>query len=139
MLLPAQVIPFLSHDDALLREHAVRYFKHAQDVGPLIADQCWAAIHTIGLGRSVTGLILLLPELPQSDASTEALLAALDLPPDESMREWLIEALEKLDFAQLRRNADVILTRTDLPAETLEHLCARLELADAQTAGPLWE
>src|SRR5882757_6493914 len=138
MLLPAQVIPFLSHEDALLRGHAVRYFKQAQDVGPLTAEQCWAAIKTVGLGRGVTGLILLLPDLPQSDASTEALLAALDLPADESMREWLIQALDALDFSELRRYADPIFARTDLPEDTREHLQARLDLADAP-AQAVWD
>ncbi len=138
MLLPAQVIPFLTNENALLRETAVRYFKHAQDVGPLTAEQCWAAIHSVGLGRGVTGLILLLPDLPQSDASTEALLAALDLPADESMREWLIQALDAIDFSELRRYADPIFARTDLPEDTREHLQARLDLADVP-AQAVWD
>src|SRR5258706_13269157 len=120
MLLPPQVLPFLSHDDSILREQAVQYFEHAHDPGPLTADVCWAAIHTIGLGRGAVGLIRLLSNLPQSDATTAHLLAALDLPPDESMREWLIEALEDLEIDQLRRHADAILARTDLPTDTLD-------------------
>jgi HEAT repeat protein len=139
MLLPPQVLPFVSHEDSLLREQAVRYFEHAHDVAPLTADDCWAAIDTVGLGRGAIGLILLLSKLPQSDASTQRLLAALDLPPDESMREWLIEALENLDLDQLRRHADVILARTDLPADTLDHLRARLDLADVLVAQRLWD
>ena len=139
MLLPPQVLPFLSHDDSILREQAVQYFEHAHDTAPLTADDCWAAIHTVGLGRGAVGLIRLLSKAPQADASTAHLLAALDLPPDQSMREWLIEALEDLDFDQLRRHADVILARTDLPADTLDHLRARLDLADELVAQRLWD
>jgi hypothetical protein len=139
MLLPAQVIPFLASDDPMLREQAIRYFSHAHDPSPLTAEQCWEAIHSVGLTHDAAGLILLLTELPQSDASTEALLAAFHGLADESMRDWLIEALEEIDFTQLRRQADIIFARTDLPRDTLEHLRARLELAEAPGAGPLWD
>jgi hypothetical protein len=139
MLLPAQVMPFLAHEDAIVREHAVRYFEHANDVAPLTADDCWAAIDAVGLGRGAVGLILLLRDLPQGDASTARLLAALESPADESMHDWLLEALESLDFDQLRRHADVIFARADLPQDTRDHLQARLDLANELVAGRLWE
>jgi hypothetical protein len=139
MLLPAQVMPFLAHEDAIVREQAVRYFSNAHDVAPLTAEDCWAAIDAVGLGQGAVGLILLLREVPQSDASTARLLAALDLPADESMRGWLLEALEAVEFDQLRRHAEAIFARGDLPKDTREHLQARLELADELVAARLWE
>ena len=139
MLLPAQVMPFLAHEDSIVREQAARYFSHAHDVAPLTADDCWAAIDAVGLGRGVLDLIALLREVPQSDASTARLLAAMDLPLDEMTQEWVLEALEYIDFEQLRWHADVILARGDLSLVTREHLQARLDLADELVAGRLWE
>jgi len=139
MLLPAQVMPFLAHEDAIVHEQAVRYFSNAHDVAPLTADDCWAAIDAVGMGQGAVGLILLLREVPQSDASTARLLAALEQPPDESMRDWLLEALEDLEFDQLRRHADEIFARSDLPQDTRDHLQARLDLAGEFVAARLWE
>src|SRR5438105_2143670 len=47
MLLPAQVIPFLSHADEMLRDQAIQYFREAHDPAPLNADLVWEALDKI--------------------------------------------------------------------------------------------
>jgi hypothetical protein len=139
MLLPEQVIPFLGSEDTLVRRHAGRYFVNASDVGPLTAVTYWRILHSLGLTEENRWMIDLLRALPQDERFTQSLLAALDTSQDGSVREDLLNVLNELDFAQLRQHADAILARTDLPEETLDHLRARLELAGAPAAAPLWD
>ena len=138
MLSAEQVIPFLSDDDPILREHAVRYFSQAYDIGPLTADHCWAAINQIGVSRAADDLIGLLAEAPQSDESTGELLAALDACDEPSTRACLLDALDKIEFEQLRRHRDRIFGRADLREDTVSHLQARLDLAELP-ADVLWQ
>jgi hypothetical protein len=140
MLIPAQVIPFLSDEDPVLRNHAVRYFQDAANPSPLTAEHCWAAIDARGLNsRSSLGLIRLLKDVEQTDASTTRLLAALDNAADPRvLRPALDDALETLAFEQLARHRDAILARTDLNPRTRKHLDERLWLAD-QPPDSIWE
>src|SRR5437868_2075887 len=106
MLLPDQVLPFLASDDVLLRAHATRYFDHASDVGALTADDLWLAIDKTGVTRSARDLIQLLQQVPQTDASTDRLLAAIQAAPIDRPRDYLLAALENLDFEQLGRHRE---------------------------------
>lgn len=145
MLLPDQVIPFLSHADEMLRERATLYFRQAHDVAPLTADAVWQAIDALDDSAGFAGHVALLPLVPASDASTARLLAALGGDAEQADRlldaeENLWDAVYDLDFDQLRRHQEAILARADVPDEATgldlredvrTHLRARLALADA--------
>jgi hypothetical protein len=130
MLTPEQVIPFLSSDDPILREHAARYFNDFDgNIAPLTADICWEDINRIGLRRAANKIIRLLPLTPQNDASTRQLLAALDAPSDPPTRAELFNVLSQIDFEQLRLHREQILARPDLPDNIRYRIMDRLELA----------
>ena len=48
MLLPAQVVPFLLHADADVREHAFEYLARGHDPAPATAEDVWAAMDRYG-------------------------------------------------------------------------------------------
>ena len=78
MLMPAEVIPFLTHGDELVRRQAVMYYRDCADPGPLTADAYWAAIdHFGGIGPATRTFLAHLPGVPQTDASVGRLLDAL--------------------------------------------------------------
>jgi len=139
MLLPDQVVPFLSHADELLRDRATLYFAQAHDPAPLTADRLWQAIDAMDESAGLARHVGLLHRLPASDASTARLLAAFDDDRVLDAEEDLWDALYDLDFDQLRRHKDAVLARADAPDESgmdlrgelAEHLRARLALADA--------
>ena len=79
MLSPAQVIPFLSHDDADVRKLARRYLVSAHDPAPATAEDFWTALEKapaeeagayldrLGLvPQTETSLRRLLDELPKA-------------------------------------------------------------------------
>jgi hypothetical protein len=139
MLLPDQVIPFLSHPDDLLRDQAVHYFREAHDPAPLTADRLWQAIDALDAASSSSRHVALLPRVSASDASTARLLDAFDDDRLLDAEEDLWDALHDLDFDQLRRHADAVFARADAPdasgvdvhEDVRTHLRARLALADA--------
>jgi hypothetical protein len=131
MLLPEQVIPFLGHQDALLRDQAYYYFSEAHDVAPLTADAIWQAIDCLDPQESAALLVALLARVPQSDASTDRLLAAFN---DERLcdvEDDLWDAVHDIEFEQLHRHRERILALPDLRDDFGEHLSARLELAES--------
>jgi hypothetical protein len=141
MLSPQDVIPFLSSDDAIVREHAVDYFEAADDAGGLTADDVWAAIDKVGLAdwRGESGLVSLLRHVPQGDGSTAKLLAAIaSTPAEDRGRRNLFGALERLSLELLQGHADRVLGVADLPEKTRLHLEERLRLADVPV-DTLWE
>jgi hypothetical protein len=132
MLLPADVIPYLTSDDPILRGHAARYFENAADAGPLTADHVWAAIDHQGLGRSTVDLVRLLDVVPPTDASTGRLIDAIAATTDSgALRNALIHRVEWLDTAQLVRHRERILALPNLAERTRDHIEDRLALADA--------
>lgn len=139
MLTAEQILPFLSSDDAIVRDHAVRYFDDfAGEHSPVTADICWAAINRIGLNRDVNNLIRLLPQTRQSDASTGVLLGALDINDDESARGALFAALNNIDFEQLKLHREPILGLRKLPNGVRFNLLDRLEL-ERTPAEMIWQ
>ena len=138
MLLPHQVIPFLSHPDEILREQAITYFRQAHDPAPLTADDVWAALDKLESSAPTDNLIRLLPNLPGSDAATHRLIAAVGDDKYLEAEDEILNALEDLDIAQLQRHADAILAVPDLPEDVRDNINERLELAKL---GPdeLWD
>lgn len=77
MLSPAQVIPFLNHDDPWVAEHALRYFDDIHDASPLTADVLSAVIDQRGKNRRTLGIASRLDEVPGTERSFGRLLDAL--------------------------------------------------------------
>ena len=138
MLVPAQVIPFLRHDDEAVRTHAADYLADAHDPSPATAEDLWAAIDQIGLNRS-TWLLSLLRRLPQTDASLDRLLQSLrsgGLAEDADYHLQL--ALLHVDLPLLSRRKDELLSADGVLPRVRDHLAQRLELA-GRPADELWD
>jgi hypothetical protein len=138
MLLPNQVIPFLSHADEFLRDPAIIYFQSAHDPAPLTADDVWNALDQLDPSAATDSLIRLLPLLPGSDAATHRLITAVDADKYLEAEEDIWSALEDLDIAQLQRHTDAILAIPDLPDDVRDNINERLELARL-TPEQLWD
>jgi hypothetical protein len=138
MLLPNQVIPFLSHADEFLRDQAIIYFQSAHDPAPLTADDVWNALDQLDPSAATDSLIRLLPLLPGSDAATHRLITAVDADKYLEAEEDIWSALEDLDIAQLQRHTDAILAIPDLPDDVRDNINERLELARL-TPEQLWD
>jgi hypothetical protein len=138
MLLPAQVLPFLSHPDDVVREHATLYFRHAHDPAPLTADDVWHALDQLDGSAATGGLMRLLPDLPASDASTQRLIGAAGDDKYLDAEDDIWNALEDLDIGPLRRHADAILAIDGLPDDSPGVIRERLELADL-SVDALWD
>ena len=135
MLTPQQVIPFLEHDDADVRQHAVLYLAGAQDPAPATADDFWQAIDRLGLDEAASH-VSRLELMPQTDDSVGRTLAALATA-GEHVRDDLVRVLRSLDFELLRRHRDAIRSAENVPAEVQEHLDHRLALAE-ESPDALW-
>src|SRR5437764_247814 len=118
MLYPAQVVPFLNHDDPLVRELALRYFDRCHDPGQLTADDFWAVIDARGFSPN------------ESDALIEALgrggaqevgpraLAILDDP--AAAEDWReIFAVQVLGEARYAPAVPVLVQRLLIDADVL--------------------
>jgi HEAT repeat protein len=136
MLTAAQIIPFLSHDDAEVRSRARRYLVSANDPAPATADDFWAAadkaaeedrgpyLDRLGLvPQTESSVRRLLDELPKADAAT---------------RDSLRGTLERLEFERLKAMWDAIRASDAVPEDIKFHLQARLDLAN-EPAEPLWD
>ena len=79
MLYPAQVVPFLNHDDPLVRELALRYFDRCHDPGQLTADDFWAVIDARGESPETLSFATHLKDAPWTEPAFHRLLQALQL------------------------------------------------------------
>jgi hypothetical protein len=130
MLRPEQVIPFLLHDDRIVREHAQHYFRDTYDVGPLTADHYWAAIDRLGESDSTLGYAVALGDLPQTDASLRRLIQALAAKPSDDFDYHYQHAVRDMEMAVLVRNRDELLACPQLLPHVRKHLELRLSLLD---------
>jgi HEAT repeat protein len=136
MLTPAQIIPFLSHDDAEVRSRARRYLVSANDPAPATAEDFWAAADKVpeedrGPFLDRLGLV------PQTESSVRRLLEELPKA-DPATRDSLRGTLERLEFDRLKATWETIRATEAVPEEIKTHLQARLDLAD-EPADPLWD
>ena len=129
MLIPAQVIPFLLHEDEIIRFFAAEYLAKAHDPSPATAEHFWESIERFGVHPSLP-LLYVLSDVPATEKSTRQLLQVLDSEISDYAWSALIDALADLDFHLLNQFKTEILARTDiLPPVTLNHLNERLRLA----------
>jgi hypothetical protein len=136
MLTPAQVIPFLGHDDPDVRRQARRYLVSAHDPAPATAEDFWAAADKLGPDDSGAYLDRL-GFVPQTDASVRRLVGELPKA-DPATRDSLLRTLERLDLPLLRAHWDAIQGSEAVSPTLRDHLRARLALAD-EPAEPLWD
>ena len=140
MLLPAQVVPFLSHADPHVRRLARDYFDHCGDPAPVTADDVWAALDPTddAAGGVAVALASVLAGLPQTDASVRRLIDALTAGVPEALDDYLQAAARAVDLPLLVRHRDLILGCDNLAPDVRDHLGRRLELADV-SADAAWD
>ncbi|HSI32787.1 MAG TPA: hypothetical protein VK986_04290, partial [Tepidisphaeraceae bacterium] len=144
MLTPAQVIPFLTHEQSAVRDMAVRYLSGAHDPAPATADDFWRAADALGFdtyeGREMA---LSASDLPQTDYSVDRMLGAIDGADGndrgaELFRLRLLVELRDLPYEPLARHGERILACRRLTEAARTHLRARLApVTDSLDA--LWE
>lgn len=136
MLTPEQVIPFLAHDDAEVRQHAVMYLAGAHDPSPATADDVWRAINEIGIANAGS-LVDRLELLPQTDESIARTLAVLPTASGD-LRPGLLRAIRSLDLGLARKHLDSIKAVENVTPDVIDHLEQRLALAN-EPVEPLWD
>jgi hypothetical protein len=137
MLTPAQVLPFLQHEERFVRRHAARYLAEAHDPSPATADDFWNAMDRL-IPQQAKHLLSYLSYMPQTSASCERIIAAMRNHPDKHAATHLRSALKNLDFNLMVEHRDELLSLAHLPVDVREHLKERLELA-ATPLEELWE
>ena len=137
MLSPEQVIPFLGHPEAHVREHALRYLAAAHDPGPATADDVWRAIDRCGPDARPR-LMCHLEDFRQTDAALDRLLAELRVGPEERERYHLLKTLCGLDYDLLTRRGEQIRATQQVVPHVREHLAERLRLV-GEPPESLWE
>ncbi|HEX5242591.1 MAG TPA: hypothetical protein VFW23_04950 [Tepidisphaeraceae bacterium] len=130
MLRPHQVLPFLLHDDQIVREHARRYFHESYDVGPLTADHYWEVIDRFGQNNQTLGFASDLDDLPQTDASLGRLLQALSPNTPELFEFHYQHVARNVDMPILSRHRGELLPCKQLLPHVRKHLETRLRLLD---------
>ena len=140
MLTPAQVVPFLTHADPLVRRHAVTYFRGANDAAPLTAADVWAAVDRLGgpAADDAKPIVTHLAALPQDATSVPRLIAALAEVTSATVAHDLRAAVRALPFPVLVSHADELLNCPDLEADDTALLSRRLALAD-EPADAAWD
>ncbi len=138
MLLPAQVAPFLGHDDVYVRRLAIGYFGFCGDPAPVTADDFWTAIDRVADDEQAAAIAGGLAGVPQTDASIQRLIAALAGEPSEAMDESLQEAARAVDFPLLVKHRESLVNCYGMRRDVAAHLQRRLELADVP-ADAVWE
>jgi hypothetical protein len=129
MLTPAQVAPFLQNEDPLLRKLAQQYFAQSHDPSPATADDAWRMIDRVGNGELYASNFGLLPKLPQTEASLDRTLSALQSEEDETRKKYLEEVIVELPYGLLNRFRDKIDQAQGLSDDLRQHLAKRFELA----------
>ena len=138
MLFPEQVIPFLQHDDPIVRDHVLDYFRDSYAFGPLTADHYWAVIDRLGENDSTLGFAANLMDVPQTDSSLHRLLRALAGKPLEIFEFHYQHAAGAMDLGVLTRHRDELLSCPQLLPHVRERLELRLNLLE-QGPAAAWD
>ena len=140
MLAPDRVLPFLTDDRAHVRRHALRYFEDAAAPAmPLTADHLWLAIDRFGMEEASAFLHQLAePDVPQTQASFDRLVAVLSDHAAEMDQYHLQNAIGCIDLGLLREHRESLLANERIVPHVREHLEQRLELAE-WPAETLWD
>jgi hypothetical protein len=95
MLLPAEMLPSLLHEDPSVRQFAIEYFAYAHDPAPLTTDDVWAAADRVRGDDRLT-LIKYLSCFASTPASTARLLRELHSETDDNAFMHLCATLWRL-------------------------------------------
>jgi hypothetical protein len=116
MLLPREVLPFVQHGDARVRQHAVGYIGEAHDPSPATQDHFWDALDRFALppplppdrNHKERSLCLRwLHRLAPTERSIDRLFHELRTERDPRLREYLVRAATELPVdGKLRLLAD---------------------------------
>jgi HEAT repeat protein len=137
MLLPDQVIPFLQHDNPVVRNHASNYLAKAHDPSPATAEDLWRSIDRFGVERSAA-LLADLVDFPQTDRSCTRALDVLRAGAGDDADYHLQQALSWVDWPLLLARRDELLADEKLLAHVRDHLRQRLELSE-RPLDELWD
>ena len=137
MLTPREVVPFLTHEQSFVREHALHYFTESSDPAPLTADDLWEAIDRLE-PLEASRFVDALDQVPQTERSYQRLVGALVARPTNLFEYHVQLAAGEVDFALLSAHRDELLNDPRLPPETREHFEQRLALAELP-AQMLWD
>jgi hypothetical protein len=134
MLAPAEVRPFLSHEDGFVRELALAYLSDASDRGPTTQEDLWAAMDRYGEApkdpkRERRSLALFLAHFPPTERSIDRLFRGLRIEADPDVMRWLAHAAVELPAEAVRRLLEDTSIVRRLSAEQIEELCQALELS----------
>lgn len=137
MLSPAQVLPFLQHDDPFVRDLALAYFSTAHDPSPATADDVWHMLDTKGPGKDKTAPYSALQSLPQNETSLRRTVEGLNTAKNGTERDSLQSVILALPFGILNRFRDVI-DNAPLDEAARQQIALRFKLAEIP-ASELWE
>jgi hypothetical protein len=127
MLLPAQVTPFLQHQDRHLRRLAVAYLTQAHDPSPATAQDLWRMLDQFGSVDPEGSGYEYLPELPQNEASLTRTLKQLETEKHLDRRDQLEDVIRRMQFGLLTRFRDIVEGSKALSEGLRRELAARFE------------
>jgi hypothetical protein len=136
MLLPADVVPFLLHEDADVREHALEYLAKGHDCAPATADDVWAAMDRYGdaptrfASNERARFAAELAHFHPTPRSTERLFNALRTDATSDLGVHLLHAARELPPAAVRALLTDEAIRTQLPAAMIAEIDADLVLVE---------
>jgi hypothetical protein len=136
MLLPEQVVPFFQHDDSIVRDGVLRYFRDSFDFGPLTAEHYWSVIDRFGENDLTLGFASHLNDVPQTDASLHRLMQALSGNAPENFEFHYQIAARNMELPVLMRNRGELLALSQLLPHVRNHLELRLQLLDEPRQAP---
>jgi len=137
LLTPAQIIPFLTHPDPWVSNHALDYLTDAHDPSPATTDDLWHAMDALPV-ENRRPFYSKFSSLPQTHYSTRRLLDELPETRDVTLRMHLRSAIRQLEFPLLQSHIDEIRRLPGLPEIEIRHAEARLTLA-TQPPEQLWD
>jgi hypothetical protein len=134
MLRPAEVRPFLSHEDGFVRALALAYLSNAHNSGPATQEDLWAAMDRYGEApkerkQERRSLALHLRDFSPTERSIERLFRGLRIEADGIVTLYLARAAAELPPEAVRRLLDDDHLVRRLPAEVIEGLREDVEMA----------
>ena len=128
MLIPEQVIQFLQHNDPMVRNQVLNYFRDSYNFGPLTAEHFWPVIDRFGENAGTIGFASRLGNLPQTPASLDRLIRAIESQPPEDFDYHYQHAARQVDLPLLERGGRRLLESPQLLDHVRRHLELRLSL-----------
>jgi hypothetical protein len=141
VLLPHEVIPFLTHSDPKVRRHAAEYLAEAHDPAPATADDFWRVLDLYGFGQDEyphEGALSFLAQIPSTDAGLTRLLEKLSSKPAEFVALHLVRALDRIPIDILKARCEELAASVAVPEDSKRHFEFRLDLA-SRPLEMLWD